>query len=210
MPEDEDALRSEGVFVVDDLLGGHSAVVANLSPHVVDEEWLSEHVLVVRVRHGLEVEGHGGTAVDIANLVAASGRVHVSVEEAGGWGAVLWEEWVVEALIELLVIVDHVVAGWAEEATDLLVGEEGIEEVDLVDGWLLALVTDAGEGEERGKREVDFPDWSIAEHVEREGGVADKSTCPSIVRSVQTLANLVQVVASSLSPLPVVIAEEVV
>lgn len=60
------------------------------------------------------MQGHRGTGLNITNLVAASGRVHVSVEETSDWGAVLWEQWVVKTLIELLIVVNHVVRGWGE------------------------------------------------------------------------------------------------
>ena len=210
MPEDEDALAAEDVLVVHDLLSGHLAVVADLGPHVVDQEGLSEHVLVVRVWHGLEVKGHRGTGLNITNLVAASGRVHVSVEETSDWGAVLWEQWVVKTLIELLIVVNHVVRGWGEQTADLLVGEQGIKQVDLVQGWLGALISDSGKSEERGEGEMNFPDWSIAEHVEGESGVADAGACPSVIGSLESLADLVEVVTGSLSELPVVVLEEVV
>ena len=55
-----------------------------------------------------------------------------------------------------------------------------------------------------------LPDEGVWHHVEREAGVGEKGSCPSIVRSVKSCSNLVKVVASSLSPLPVVVLEDVV
>jgi len=59
VPADEDVLALEDVLVVHDLLGEDLAVVGDLSPHVIDQVWLSEVVFVVGVGHGFEVEGHG-------------------------------------------------------------------------------------------------------------------------------------------------------
>ena len=47
MPENEDFFALEDVFVVDDLFSEDISVVRDLSPHVIDKEWLSEIVFVV-------------------------------------------------------------------------------------------------------------------------------------------------------------------
>ncbi len=61
MPDGEDLFALKDVFVVDNLLSEHISIVRDLGPHVVDQEWFSECVFVVRVGHGLEVESHHGT-----------------------------------------------------------------------------------------------------------------------------------------------------
>lgn len=55
MPEDKDFLGLEGLLRLDEVLGEVFAVMGDLSPHIVDKEWLTEVVFVVRVRHSLEV-----------------------------------------------------------------------------------------------------------------------------------------------------------
>lgn len=75
VPEDEDSLGFEGVLSLDDMLNGVFAVVVDLSPHVIDEEGLSEVIFIVSEGHGLEVEGHQGAALNISNHVLASGGV---------------------------------------------------------------------------------------------------------------------------------------
>lgn len=110
MPKDEDSLAPEGVLGLDDVLGEVLSVVADLGPHIVDEEGLREVEFIVRVRHRLEVQGHGRTALDITDLIAASRRVGVNIEELGNLLAVLGEHRVVAALLPLLVEVQDVVA----------------------------------------------------------------------------------------------------
>ena len=47
VPDNKDALVSENLFCFDDMLGEVLSIMRNLSPHVVNHEWLSEVVLVV-------------------------------------------------------------------------------------------------------------------------------------------------------------------
>ena len=112
VPKNEDPLASKGVLGLDDLLSEVFAVVADLGPHVVDEERLSEVEFVVRVRHGLEVQSHGSTALDITNLESSSRSVAVNVEELGDFLAILREERVTAALFPLLVEVHNMVGLW--------------------------------------------------------------------------------------------------
>jgi len=109
VPEDEDSLCLQGVFSLDDVLREVLSFVRNLSPHIVDEERLREVVFVVGVRHRLEVQGHGGAALDITNLVATGRRVGVDVEEFGDILAVLGEKRVATALLPLLIVIHNVV-----------------------------------------------------------------------------------------------------
>ena len=143
MPWDKDALGSKGVLSLHDGLGEDLTVVRDLSVHIVKEEWLSEVVFVVREWHGLEVKGHGGSTVDIAELVHAGGGVAISVEESSSLGSVLWEVSVGSALIPLLIEINNVVGLWAEELSQLLVSEDGIENVDLINSWLGTLVSNS-------------------------------------------------------------------
>ena len=83
VPEDKDFLALQGVLRLVDMLGEVLAVVGDLSPHVIDKERLREVVFVIRIRHGLEVERHGRTALHVSNLILSNCRVAVGVEELG-------------------------------------------------------------------------------------------------------------------------------
>lgn len=61
MPWDKDSLGLEDVLSFVDVLGEDFTFVGDLSVHIIDEEWLSEIVLVVGIWHSLVVKGHGGT-----------------------------------------------------------------------------------------------------------------------------------------------------
>ena len=83
VPEDKDFLALQGVLRLVDMLGEVLAVVGDLGPHVIDKERLGEVVFVIRIRHGLEVERHGRTALHVSNLILSNCRVAVGVEELG-------------------------------------------------------------------------------------------------------------------------------
>ena len=112
MPQGEDSLAPEGILGLDDVLSEVLAVVADLSPHFVDEEGLRKVEFIVRVRHRLEVKSHGGTALNITDFERAGRRVAVNIEELGDLLAVLGEKRVATALFPLLVEVHHVVGLW--------------------------------------------------------------------------------------------------
>ena len=114
VPDDKDALVPENFLCFDDVLGEVLSIMRNLGPHIVNHEWLSEVVLVVRVRHRLEVESHHCTTLDITELVATGGCVAVSVEEPCHVCSVLWEVWVIKATLPLLVEINDMISFWAE------------------------------------------------------------------------------------------------
>jgi len=204
VPENEDALGLEGLLSLDDVLGEVLSVMGNLSPHVVHEEWLTEVEFVVREGHGLEVEGHGGAALDITDLEAAGSGVTVSVEELGDVLAVLGEERVGSAFLPFLVEVHNVVGLWGEKTLELLVGEDLVENVNLIDSGLSTLISDASGSDHGGGDEVEFPERSVREHHEGEASVGDKRLGPHVVGAVEAGADLVEIVASAHSPFPVV------
>lgn len=187
-----------------DVLREILSVVRHLSPHIVDKEWLREVVFVIGVGHGLEVQGHGGTTLDIANLVLANRRVAVGVEELGEGLAVLGEERVLKAALPLLIVVNHVVGLWAEEATQLLVGENVVQHVHFINCGLGALVSDSCSRDQAGEHEVNFPERSMGEHHEGEASIAKQAACPHVVATVEARAHLVEVVTSTHAPFPVV------
>ena len=181
MPDNEDFLASEGILGLDNVLSEVFTIVGDLSPHIIDKEWLSEVVFVVGVGHSLEVQGHGGTALNIANLVAASGSVAIGVEETGNAGAILGEERVGEIGLPFLIVVHDVISFRGEETAELLVGEEGIKNVYLINSGLGSLISDASTSDQGGGEEVDFPERSMREHHEGESAVCDQSASPHIV-----------------------------
>ena len=209
VPENEDFFALEDVFVVDDLFSEDISVVRDLSPHVIDKEWLSEIVFVVWVWHSLKVKSHHGSWLNISDLVAASGGVHIRVEVASNWLAVLWEERVVKTLVEFLIKIDNVVGLWSEEFTKFLIGEKSVEKEDLINGWLSSFVSNASGSDNGGEGEVEFPDHGIWHHVEGESSISKERSSPSVVWSVKSVSNLIEIVTCSLSPLPVVIGEDV-
>lgn len=54
-----------------------------------------------------------------------------------------------------------------------------------------------------------LPDECLVEHKETEGGVGNERTSPTIIGTVKTSIDLVQVVRSSHAPFPHVILEDV-
>jgi len=210
VPQHKNALGFEVLLGLDDVLGVVFSVVLDLGPHVVHHEWLREVELVVRVRHRLEVHGHGRTRLNVADLEVAHGGVHVRVEELGDVGAVLGEVWVVQTGLPLLVVVDHVVSAWREEARHLLVLEKSIQEPNLVQSWLGTLISDAGVKSDGASDEVNFPEEGLGEHHETHASPGEEESRPGVVAAVETVTNLVDVVRSTQAPLKVVIAENVV
>jgi len=204
VPQNENSLAPEGVLSLDDVLGKVLAIVADFSPHVVDEEWLREVEFVVRVRHGLEVQRHGGTTLDIADLVAACGSVAVHIEELSDLLAVLREHRVRAALLPLLVEVHNVVGLGRENTTKFFVGEHLIKNKDFIDSRLGTLVSDAGSGDKSSRSEMELPERGVCEHHEGETTISDKSLSPHVVGAVKAGANLIKVVTSTHAPFPVV------
>ena len=192
------------------MLNGILSVVGDLSPHVVYEEGFGEVVFIVGERHGLEMKSHHGTGFNIAELVSPSSSVAVCVEELGNGSAVLGEVWVLAALIPLLIVVKHVIGRRGEKLAQLLVLEDLIEDPDLIDGGFSSLISDTSCGNERKEEEMDLPDHGLVEHQEGKPCVGEEGAGPTIIHSVKTRTNLIQIVNSTGSPLPEVVSEKVV
>lgn len=184
------------------------SVVADFCPHIVYHERFSEVVFVVRVGHGLEVEGHSGAGLNIAELVASLGSVAVSVKEFGKVCSVLREVRVVSALLPFLIVINNVVGCRGEQFVQSLVLKDGIENINFINSGFHTLVTDASSGGEGEETEMDFPDKSLSGHQKAESSVSDKGTGPCIVAAAKTSADLVDVVGSTHTPFPVVVSEE--
>lgn len=156
------------------------------------------------------MHGHRGARFHVSNFVAAHGRVAVSVEELRSGGAVLGEVGVRVTSLPLLVVVNNVVGLWREVLLDSFIREEGVEHPDLVDGWLGALVSNAGvEGNSTGDQ-VHLPQERLVEHHEGEAHPGGEAAGPRVVGAVQTAADLVNVVGGTEAPLEVVVFEDVV
>ena len=185
VPEDKDALGFEVLFSLNEMLSEVFSIMRNLGPHVVDHEWLGEVEFVVREWHCLEVKGHSSAAFDIAELVASSCCVGVSVEESRKWRSVLGEVWVVETCLPLLIEVNDVISLRGEKSSELLVSKDLIEDSNLVDGRLSSLVSNAGSSEEGEESEVQLKEGTLGEHHEAEASVAKEASSPAIVGSSQ-------------------------
>ena len=210
MPEDKNALGLEVLLSLNDVFDVVVTVVLDLSPHVVHHEWLREVDLVVRVGHRLEVHSHGCARLNVSDLEVAHSGVHVRVEELGDVGAVLWEVGVVQTGLPLLVVVDHVVRVWREERSDLLILEQGIQEPNLIKGWLSTLVSDAGIQSDAACNQVQLPEWCLREHHEAEASPGGEEPGPGVVAAVEAGSNLVNVVGGTQAPFQVIITENVV
>jgi hypothetical protein len=97
-----------------------------------------------------------------------------------------------------------------EELIELLVLENSIEDPDFINSGLSTSISDSGSCHECKECEMDFPDECLVEHKEAETCVTNKSSGPAIVRSVESLIDLINVVGSSHSPFPEVVVEEIV
>lgn len=156
------------------------------------------------------MKGHGGATLDVSELVHASSCICISVEELSGGCFILWEISVGSTLVPLLVVVDNVVTLWLEKLVELWVGEDGIEDENLVNGWLSALISNSSESSHGEETEVDLPEKSLRNHHEGEAGVCDEASGPSVIRSMESATNLVEVIRQSHFPLPVVGLEDIV
>ena len=119
------------------------SIMRNLCPHVIDHEWLSEVVFVVREWHSLEMKRHHGTTLNISELIATRSCVAVSIEEFCDGRSILWEIWIVTTLFPLLIVVDDVVSFWGEEFSEFVILENLIKHPDFIHGWLSTLVSNA-------------------------------------------------------------------
>ena len=109
-----------------------------------------------------------------------------------------------------MIVVDDVISLWREELTKFLVSEHLIQDINFIDSRLSSLISNSGKQCASAGKEVDFPDKSLRGHEERETTVAGERSSPAIVRPVESASNLVQIVSSSHSPLPVVIFKDII
>ena len=114
MPWHEDSFGPQHLLSSEDGLDEHIAFMRDMGMHVIDQEWLSEVVLIVGVGHGLEMQGHRGSRLHIPDLVVPGGSIGIGIEESGRVGSVLGEVRVRSALIPLLVVVNHMEGLWSE------------------------------------------------------------------------------------------------
>lgn len=113
------------------------------------------------------MQGHGCTALQISELVATSSGVAIVIKEPCNWLAVLWEIWIVKPLVPLLIEVNYVVGVRSKETFQFLIGKEGIEHPDFINGWLSTLVSDTCSGNKREESKVYLPEQCLVKHHER-------------------------------------------
>jgi len=97
-----------------------------------------------------------------------------------------------------------VVSFGAEKTAELLVGEESIENVNLIDRGLSTLISDTGSSNHSGSNEMNFPERSMSEHHEGEACICNQRACMHVVGAVNTGANLVKHITSAHAPFPVI------
>lgn len=209
MVDDKNRLCLEVLLSLDDVFGVHFAVNEDLGPHVVNHEWLGEVKLVVGVWHGLEVHGHSGSRLNISDLVVTHSGVHVGVKELDNGSSVFWEVWVFKTLLPLLIVIDDVESLWSEVLLDLLVGKNGVEEPNLINGWFHTLVSNTGVDSSHGGEEVNFPNKSLGEHHEGSTAPEEEATGPSIVGTVKAGSNLVKIIRSTVAPFKIIVSVQV-
>lgn len=156
------------------------------------------------------MQGHGGSTLNITELVSAGGGVAVSVEEFGNGSSVFREVGVLSALVPFLIVINNVVSLGSEEFANLLVLEDCVKNPDLVDGGLSTSISDSSCSNESEESKMDFPNEGLVKHQETERAVTNESSGPSIVGSVKSLIDLINVIGSSHSPFPVIVLENVV
>ena len=70
------------------------------------------------------MQGHHSSTLDVSELIAAGCGVHISIEELGHGGAVLWEVGVGSTLLPLLVEVHNVIGCGTEKFVKFFVFED--------------------------------------------------------------------------------------
>lgn len=186
------------------------SVVVDFSPEVIDHEGLSEVVFIVGERHGLKMECHSCSTLEISELVFTSGCVAIGVEELSHGSSVFREVWVFSSVVPFLIVVDNVISLWGEELVDLFVLEDGVQDPNFIDSGFSTSVSDSCSCYECEESEVDFPDECLVEHQEAETGVTNEGSSPAVIGSVKSLVDLIDIISCSHSPFPEVILEEVV
>lgn len=71
MPRHKHTLGLENIFCFHELFSPNFTFMGDMGAHIVDEEWLSEVILVVSERHGFEVQGHRSPTFNITNFIHA-------------------------------------------------------------------------------------------------------------------------------------------
>ena len=209
VPWNKDAFCLQSVLSSHNLFGEYVSIMRDNSLHIVDQEWLGEVIFVVRIWHGLEVEGHSGSTLNITEFVHTGCSVSIGVEKLSSLSSVLWEVSVVSTLVPFLIVVNNVISLWREELSKSWVGKNSVENVNFINSWFSTLVSNSGSQTKSSAEEMDFPDESLRSHEESKGSVSEKCACPSVVRSMESAADLVEIITSSHSIFPVIVLENI-
>lgn len=207
MPENEDSLGLQHFLCLDDVLNKVLAIVVDFSPHVINHEGFSEVVLIISEGHGLKMKSHHGSTLNITKLVLPSCGMSVHIEELSNGSSILWEVWVLSALVPFLVIVNDMVSLRSEQLVQLLILEDCIKDPDFINGGFRSFVSDSGQSHQSEESEMNLPDQSLVQHEETESGISDEGSCPTVIGSIQSGIYLVEIVSSSHSPFLEVVLE---
>lgn len=88
--------------------------------------------------------------------------------------------------------------------------EDGVEDPNFIDAGLSASISDSSSSSQCEESKMHLPDEGLVEHKEAEAGIADQSSCPAIIGSMESLVDLVDIVSCSHSPFPEIVLEEIV
>jgi hypothetical protein len=159
VPKDEDSLSFKVMLSLNNVLSKVLAIVANFCPHIVNHEWFSKVVLVVRERHCLKVECHHSAAFNITESELTCSSVHINVEKFGYWGAILREIWVSKTSFPFLIVIDYVISGWSKKFVQLFILENLIKNPDLINSRLSTFISNTSSCHKSRECEMNFPDW---------------------------------------------------
>lgn len=98
----------------------------------------------------------------------------------------------------------------SEQFVQLLVLEDLVKNPDFVNSWLSTFVSDSSKGGKHEEAEMEFPDESLVEHEEAERGIGNERSSPTVVGSVKSGVDLINIISRSLSPFPHIILENIV
>ena len=141
MPWDENTFSSESIFSSDDSFGEDVTVVGNFGVHIVDKEWFSEMIFIVREWHCLEVKSHSGSTFDITDFIHTSSGVGISVEELSSSGQVFWEVWVSSTFVPFLIVIDNMESLWVEKFRESFVSKNLIEYINFINCWFSTFIS---------------------------------------------------------------------
>lgn len=102
------------------------------------------------------------------------------------------------------------VGSWCEKCAELLILEDGIKDENFINCWFSTFISDSCQSSKGEECEVDFPDHSLGHHEETEACVAKQSPGPSIIWSMESMHNLMEIVITSQWPFSEIVLENII